>query len=246
MGIFCRKTHFIHQDYRKAGDFILSIPSLFEKGEGTVIYKGRNELRMFEHQGVEYIVKSYRIPNIINRFVYGLFRPSKAQRSYEYALKLLGIGVGTPFPVAYMTESNGLLFGKSYFVSLKSTCSHIYKELFESKFEEEDEVLNQVAVVTATLHNNNISHLDYGRANILFEKVGEEIKIELVDLNRMRFAPVSMDEGCKNLERLPATPRMHKILSEEYARLRGFNPDKCLELMKKYRSRDNNLIDGLY
>jgi hypothetical protein len=88
--------------------------------------------------------------------------------------------------------------------------------------------------------------LDYGRANILFEKVGEEIKIELVDLNRMRFAPVSMDEGCKNIERLPATPRMHKILSEEYARLRGFNPDKCLELMKKYRSRDNNLIDGLY
>jgi hypothetical protein len=145
-----------------------------------------------------------------------------------------------------MTESNGLLFGKSYFVSLKSSCSHIYKELFERKFDEEDEVLKQVAVVTATLHNNNISHLDYGRANILFEKVGEEIKIELVDLNRMRFAPVSMDEGCKNLERLPATPRMHKILSEEYARLRGFNPDKCLELMKKYRSKDNNLIDGLY
>lgn len=246
MGIFCRKTHFIHEDYRKVSDFILSIPSLFEKGEGTVIYKGRNELRMFEHQGVEYIVKSYRKPNLINRFVYGMFRSSKAQRSFEYALKLMDIGVGTPLPVAYMTERIGILFGKSYFVSLKSSCKHIYKELFERKFEEEDEVLRKVAVITATLHNNNICHLDYGRGNILFEKVGEEIKIELVDLNRMKFGPVSMDAGCKNLERLPATPRMHKILSEEYARLRNFNPDRCLELMIKYRSRDNNLIDGLY
>ncbi|MBO5699828.1 MAG: hypothetical protein J6R57_00240, partial [Bacteroidales bacterium] len=91
------RTYVIHKDFRDIKDFILSIPSKFEKGEGKVIYKGRNELREFEYGGKNFIVKSYKKPNIINRFVYGIFRPSKARRSYENALKLIEIGVGTPF-----------------------------------------------------------------------------------------------------------------------------------------------------
>ena len=76
-------TLVIHPDFKELGDFILSLPERFEKNEGIVIHKGRNELRKMEYGGREYVVKSFPRPNIINRFVYGIFRPSKAKRSYD-------------------------------------------------------------------------------------------------------------------------------------------------------------------
>ena len=53
-------------------------------------------------------------------------------------------------------------------------------------------------------------------------KQQKALKIEIVDLNRMDIGPLDMKAGCKNLERLPATPHMHKVLAEEYAKERGF------------------------
>ena len=54
------------------------------------------------------------------------------------------------------------------------------------------------------------------------------------------------DEGCKNFERLPATPEMHRILADEYAKARGFDPQQCFELMQAYRSTQPGKIDNLY
>lgn len=88
--------------------------------------KGRNELRKMEYNGKEYVIKSFHSPHLINRFVYGIFRPSKAKRSYDHAEMLLKIGVGTPQPVGYMNIRSGLLFDKSYYISLLSTCPYIY------------------------------------------------------------------------------------------------------------------------
>ena len=62
-------TLVIHPDFKELGDFILSLPERFEKNEGIVIHKGRNELRKMEYGGREYVVKSFHRPNIINCFV---------------------------------------------------------------------------------------------------------------------------------------------------------------------------------
>ena len=246
MGFLNLRSYKIHKDFSQLESFILSIPQLFENGEGKVVYKGRDELRSFEYEGLQIVVKSYRKPNIINRFVYGFIRPSKAKRAYDNALKLLEIGIGTPVPVAYINIRSFLLFDKSYFITLKSECSHVYSELFTKKFKEEELILREVGKVTATLHNNGMAHLDYGRGNILFEIADDKVKIELVDLNRMYFGTLDINSGCKNLERLPATPQMHKYLAEEYAKARKMNFEKCLELIKKYRSTQPGKIDNLY
>ena len=238
------RTYVIHKDFRDIKDFILSIPSKFEKGEGKVIYKGRNELREFEYGGKNFIVKSYKKPNIINRFVYGIFRPSKARRSYENALKLIEIGVGTPFPVAYINVRKCLLFNKSYFISLKSECSHVYKELIFNKFEEEELVMREIGRITAIMHNKGYAHRDYGCGNILFEKGENGIKIDLVDLNRMYIGPVDMKFGCRNFERIPANSRMQEQMAQEYAKLRNFNPDECYRLIKEFRDRQPK-INGI-
>ena len=58
----------------------------------------------------------------------------------------------------------------------------------------------------------------------------------MVDLNRMQFGKVGIKQGCKNFERLPCTPQMHKWLTEEYAKGRNLNYKECLEYITHYRS----------
>ena len=233
----------IHSKFKDIEEYIASIPSLFEKGEGEVIYKGRNELRSFTYGGREFIVKSFRRPHFINRIVYGFLRPSKASRAYENALKLIELGVGTPVPVAYIDKRSNLLFDKSYLITLKSECSHVYVELFQKDFKEEEQVLREIGRVTAVMHNKGYVHKDYGCGNILFENTPQGVKIEMVDLNRMYFGKVDIKMGCKNFERLPCTPQMHKWIAQEYAKGRNFNPDECLEHIVHYRKLQPGRIE---
>lgn len=236
MSILNHKTLVLHPKYRNLRTFLLSLPDRFKNSEGVVIHKGRNELRRITYEGREYVVKSFRRPNVINRFVYGVFRASKAKRSYDHALMFLQAGVGTPQPVGYLNIRKGLLFDQSYYVTLVSECPHRYEELFRRKFDCEEAVLRAVGHVTAILHENGYAHKDYGRANILFAETPGGIKIDIVDLNRLSVGHIGLKAGCKNLERLPATPAMHRIIADEYARVRGFDADKCYELMVAYRS----------
>ena len=246
MFLLNHRTVILHPRFQQLGTFFKTIPGRFARGEGELIYKGRNELRKITYEGRSYVIKSFRRPNVVNRFVYGIFRPSKAKRSFDHACLFLKIGVGTPFPVGYMNVRKGMLFDESYLVTLESECSHVYNELFEHKFDYEDEVLREIARVTAILHEHGYAHKDYGRGNILFEKTAEGIHIELVDLNRLAVGPLNMKAGCKNMERLPCTPHMHRVFADEYARLRGFDADECYRLLVAYRSVQPGKIDGLY
>lgn len=148
--LFHPRTLVIHPDFKNLEEFIVSIPERFQRNEGTVIHQGRNELRKMEYNGKEYVIKSFHSPHLINRFVYGIFRPSKAKRSYDHAEMLLKIGVGTPQPVGYMNIRSGLLFDKSYYISLLSTCPYIYDNLFTQQFDYAEEVFRAIGKVTAS------------------------------------------------------------------------------------------------
>lgn len=222
--------------YEKMEGFLLSLPSLFQKGEGELIHDGRNQLRILTYEGEKYVVKAFKKPVFINRLVYGIFRPSKAKRSMENALLLKSIGVGTPEPIGYINLRKKFLFTRSFFVTRLSTCSYRYDMLFQQHFDYEEKVLREIGRITAKMHEHGISHLDYGRGNILFDKMPSgEIRLELVDLNRIKHGPVDMVRGCKNLERLPATAQMHRWIAEEYAKARNYDEEECFQLMRKFR-----------
>ena len=77
--IFHPHTLVIHPDFEALRGFVLSLPERFEKNEGIVIHKGRNELRKMEYKGREYVVKSFHRPNFINRLCtvfFGLLKPN--------------------------------------------------------------------------------------------------------------------------------------------------------------------------
>lgn len=224
---------FVGDDFQDLSSFVRVLPVHFENG-GTLIYEGRNKLKEFEIHGRKLIVKSYQLPHLINRVVYNSFRASKARRSYQYAQMLRKAGIGSPAPVGFYSTGTWLLFGRSYFVSLKSECPYTYRNLLEETFTgDKEKVLRAIARTTAALHENGFLHKDYSGGNILFRETDKGIEVEIIDLNRMRFGKVDIETGCKNFERLPGTHEMFVILADEYAKVRGFDADRCLKLIEK-------------
>lgn len=221
--------------------FVRALPIHFSAGHGEVIYKRRNELRTLSFQGCDYVVKQFAVPNLLNRLVYGFLRKSKAQRSCEYARMLIDKGIDSPHPVAWQTERNGLLMGHSYYVSEKSRSPYTYADLIglddsdkplDNLVEQEDHYLRLIARTVARLHEQGMIHQDLSRGNILF---GDGDRVELIDLNRIRFRQVSMEDGCRNFaERLPATDHQRRIMAEAYAEARGFDAECCYQLMQQY------------
>ncbi len=234
-------TYELLPEYAQLKDFLLSLPQKFENGEGVLIHSGRNQLRRFEVDGISLVVKSYRRPNLVNRFVYGLLRASKAKRSIQHAQTLMKLGIETPPPVGYVNIRRFGLFDRSFLVTRTSACTHHYAEIINAP-DAYDDVLRVVAWSTARMHEAHLRHLDYSRGNILFRRDDEgRAHVELIDLNRMRKGNVGIEMGCKNFERLPATPHMHRIMAEVYARERGLDAERCYDLMQQARRR---VIDG--
>lgn len=231
--LFHPRVTFVNDAYKDFAYFVKALPVHFRNGNGTVIYKGRNELREMNYKGKDLVIKSFRTPNLVNRIVYGLFRSSKAQRSYEYAEMLQKSGIGTPQPVGYYTERTGLLFTRSYYVSLKSECPYTYYDLIKKEFPNQERILRAIARTTAAMHEHGYLHKDYSRGNILFKETEQEVKVEIIDLNRIRFKEIGMEEGCKNFERLPGKDEWWKIMAETYAQERGFDAASCYQLIRE-------------
>ncbi|WP_085537277.1 glycosyltransferase family A protein [Massilibacteroides vaginae] len=224
----------IHTDYKELENFVYSIPTLFRKGNGERIYKGRNELRLFKEGKYDLVVKSYKRPHLINQIVYGFLRSSKAERSYRYGLILLKNEIKTPQPIAFLTRRRWLLFNDSYSVSLKSELPYIYNDLKKRHFERQDEIVEQIARTAAYMHEKGFLHKDFSGGNILFDDDKKDINVELVDLNRICFKKVGKDDGCKNLERLSSTNEITSLIGKTYAIERGYDPDSFVKRMNIY------------
>lgn len=223
-------------EYKGLEYWVKSLSVRWTNKEGEVIHSRRNELRDMTFSGVDMIVKSFAVPNLVNRLVYGVFRKSKAQRSYEYAEKLNSLGIKSPAPIAYYTERCGLLFSHSYYISRKSTCRYTFYDVIDNvKLENRELYLRCVGRMTAKMHEAGIFPLDYSGGNILLDVVEGEPQFELVDLNRMSFGRIDMDRGCRGFERLNVEPSALAIMAQEYAKERGFDEAKCVELVQQYR-----------
>lgn len=241
-------TH-VEEAFADMRTFVHSLPELFARGEGEVIYAGRNELRRFDVDGRQVVVKSFAIPNIINQIAYGSLRSSKAQRSCEYARLLLDKGIESPQPVGYTTVRQGLFFRQSYYACLLSTLPYSYIDLMNARLPEADDYLLAIGRTAARLHDEGMIHKDFSRGNILLGKDGQgRVHVEIIDLNRIRFHKISLEEGCRNFERLPASAHMHRLLAQSYAEARGFDVDTCYRLMRQYRLAmpdAGKVVDGI-
>ena len=68
----------------------------------------------------------------------------------------------------------------------------------------------------------------------LIKKVGDDYEFYLVDLNRMKFSPLTFEERIKNFARLTEHKSMVKTMSDEYAKCLNEDSEKVFNLMWSY------------
>ena len=104
----------------------------------------RNKIKLFDLEGKTINIKSFKIPNIVNKIAYRYFRKSKARRSFEYATILLEKGIGTPQPIAFLENFNLVGLKDSYYASEHLVTEKKKRELVEiPDYPDNDAILRQ-------------------------------------------------------------------------------------------------------
>lgn len=225
----------INPAYKILTPFLEKLSETFDQ-EGYTIYKARNEIKRFTWQGVEFTVKSYKVPIFVNRIAYTFFRPSKARRAYTYAQYLLEHGIRTPSPVAYIETKKGGLFYRGFFVSEMEKYPRLMREFTHGIIPQGEKILRDFAQFTFDQHDAGIFHLDYSPGNILFEERDGGYQFSLVDLNRMFLGSCSNRQCLKNFERISFSPEVVACVVSEYARIRGWNIEDSVKIACRYQS----------
>lgn len=225
--------------YRSWKVNILKILDEF-RNEGKTIKDGRNQLKLFIVEGVVVNVKSFKIPNPVNKVVYKYVLKSKAQRSFENANYLLDHGIGTPAPIAYV-EEQGLFFGRSYYFSKHIPYDLTYRELIhETDYPDREKILRAFTRFTYMLHENNIEFQDHSPGNTLIQLNGGDYNFYLVDLNRMKFKTMNFDDRMSNFHRITSYEDMVRIMANEYAKLIPESEEEVYNQMWLYIQRFQN------
>lgn len=227
---------FIRPEFGKLSDFIQQLPQTFDS-LGEVLYARRNVIRKVRVGQQELNVKRYGVPSWLNRVVYTFFRSSKGWRAYTYPDRLLAAGIDTPHPVAYLEERRGGLLHYTYFVSLQCPYTRNFYEFGDAKIADCRDIVKAFARFTAQLHEAGILHLDYSPGNILFDNVEGEWRFSLIDINRMHFGPVSVEQGCANFARLWGQIAFFEQLADDYAEARQASREQCRQWVMHYRRK---------
>lgn len=226
----------IHPDYKKIADYIVSIPSRFQKKEGEMIHDGRNKVMAFEHEGIRMVVKRFKDVNPVQRVVYTFFRKTKAERAYLYAEKLRTRGIDTPHEIAFLEKKKGFLFITGYFVCLSCENPPVFPALASSA-EFDREIATDLVAFIVEMHRKGILFGDLNFGNFLYKK-GEDghYHFTVIDTNRSHFldtAP-SREECLKNLRTMTHHRNLFRFMLREYARLQGWNEGETVREAFRY------------
>ncbi len=217
------KINLIDNSYSKLAH---SIQSYF-KDSSHSIHKARNEIKIIEYDNQKFVVKSFKIPHIVNKIVYSFFRNSKAKKSYDNAIK---ISPFVPKAIAYIEFKKFGLIHDSYFISNQFDYDFTIREpLLDLEFKDREKIFQEFADFTYQLHEENIYHLDYSPGNILIKQEKDNYIFKIVDINRMEFKKLTLEERLKNFSKLWAKDEDMSIIVKEYAKIINKDEKYCIK-----------------
>lgn len=228
--------------YTETETFIKSLPTLVDKGEGEVVYNGRNKVVRFCHNQKSFVVKRYKQANVIQQIAYTFFRKSKAARAYLFAYEFQRRGIDTPTPVAYMEKRSHGLFSTGYFVSSEAEgteTSLLLRDVEDYPCDLAQAVAQQVVL----MHSRGILHGDLNLSNFLCKKSDDGYHFTMIDTNRSHFCDGFPSEASclKNMVRLTHRRDLYEDLIRRYAILREWDVEttvtKALRLLEHFENR---------
>ena len=233
----------IREPYQAYGGPLGGLPLGLED-HGVTLHAGRNLIKTMTitssgYDPVEVVVKAFAVPARPRGFIYAHMRPSKARRSLTNAQKLVEMGLSTPDPIAWIEYREFGCLRRSYYV-----CRHwphdydltalLYRGAPQGS--DTEVLLEQLARFTVAQHDHGVLHRDYNPGNILVRSRGGRFDFSIVDLNRLRFRPLGMNDRISELVRLTTVIDYLRIIGREYARLHGTDPeDFCRRLEVEQR-----------
>lgn len=206
--------------------FLEQIRSKFEEADYGA-YKGRNAIKVLSFLGQDIVVKSFRIPHMINKFAYTFLRDSKAKKSYENSLKIIDF---VPEPLAYAEYFKFGLLYDSYFLCRDFKYDFTIREvLLDYGFPDRENIFATFAAFTYTLHEEGIEHLDYSPGNILIKKEKDTYMIKIIDVNRMRFGHLNRQKRLENFAKLWACDEDITTIATFYAQKMQINEEEAIQ-----------------
>jgi len=206
---------------------------------GETLFQKRNTIKKMYLGETSVAVKSFRMPGALQSFIYGLWRKSKARRSFEHATKLQQLGISTPSPVAFIEHKQGNCLRDSYYICLfsDSTCDMAdilqpYDNSTRSR-----EVVEAFTRFTFGMHENNVLHIDHNAGNTLVTFANDNIEFSVIDINRMRFRPLGIKQRLNNFVRLTDDEHVLTCIAETYAQCSGVPGEYCKSLLAQLKQK---------
>lgn len=191
--------------------------------EGDLIVKGSRNIIKSNFLAEEKVnIKFFQKPGFLKSIIYSFFRSTKAKRSYDYANYLIANSIQTPQPIAYLEERNGFgLLGDSFYISQQIDYDFTIRELIHNPlFPNRDTILEQFAEFTFKMHEANVNFLDHSPGNTLIIDKGNNLyAFYLIDLNRMKFEKLSIEDRMDNFKKMWLSRSMIKVVAKRYAEL---------------------------
>jgi len=212
-------------------DLMLNIKNYFNQEKSEIIFQKRNTLKVVEFEGSKYVIKSFRVPHIINQIAYGLFREGKAKKSYFNSMKIIDF---VPKPIGYMEFKKGFLLKESYFVSEPFDYDFTIREpLTTHNYPNREAIYQAFAHFSTQLHKRGVLHLDYSPGNILIKEQNGRYEFKIIDVNRMEFKELNTQERLENFAKLWATSEDLTIIIKEYAKINKLDENEALNIALK-------------
>ena len=239
---------------KKYEELILNIKQYFNDNTNKILFNKRNIIKLIDFHEEKYVIKSFKIPHIINKIVYNFFRDSKAKRSYFNSIKLESLGINTPKPIGYI-EFNSLLFFKdSYYISEFFDYDFEIRDVFNNKdFENRNQILKEFVKFTFELHQKGVYHIDYSPGNVIIKQNNNNYEFSIIDVNRMKFINFDIDSRMKNFSKMTFDKDDNKLIINEYSKYSDIEYDSLkeklnfyLEEQKKYLDRKKQIKNGLF